>query len=515
MGVLLGIDVGTTNWKAAAFDHTGQLIALAKTPTVTRHYGEGQDFYDPAQLWADVASVIRQVVEACNGQAVDAVSVTSMAESVVPIDQSGVPCFPIIPWFDTRARAESRYLADTVGRERLFALTGLDPNPIFSLPKIMWLKAHHPDVYSQATTWLQMADYIYMQLCGAQVTDHTLATRTLAYDLHTGDWSDELLDAAAVSPDVFPIIKSSGTLINRVSRSASALTGLSQGTPVVVGGMDHPCATISAGALLGDRLLDSSGTAESFLYVTDKQSRLLDEPTGQRICSYLDPARYAIWGGIIASGASVDWAIGRLASTADWDSAGSAVDYNTIVNAAAAVPAGSNGAMYIPHLRGSGAPYWDPRDKGAFLGLRATHTAPDMMRAVFEGLSMQARMVVEMEERVAGHPVKALCAVGGGTRIGLWQQIKADVTGKTVEVPEVAEASVLGAALLAGVGVGAFANIDDAACQVDRGDTRYYEPDPANHAFYSELYTIYGQANTALMDVNAQLDGISSGKFEQ
>lgn len=513
MGVLLGIDIGTTNWKAAAFDHAGHLVAIAKTPTVTRHYGVDQDFYDPDQLWADVVRVIRRVIDACGGQMVDAVSVSSMAESVIPLDRAGNPCFPIIPWFDTRARKEAAFLADAVGRRRLFMLTGLDPNPVFSLPKIMWIKAHHPDVYARAASWLQMADFIYMRLCGVQATDHTLATRTLAYDLRTGQWSEPLLKIAGVSRTVLPDIVPSGTLLGTVTCAAAEVTGLPEGTPVVVGGMDHPCATISSGALLGDRLLDSSGTAESFLYITQKRENLLETSVGQRVCSYLEPSQYAIWGGIIASGASVDWAIGRLASTADWaDSDGATIDYETLVCAAEAVPPGANGALFLPHLRGSGAPYWDPRGRGAFLGLRATHTAPDLMRAVFEGLSMQARMVVEMEERVAGRSIEVLCAVGGGARIPLWQQIKADVTGKVVEVPEIEEASVLGAALLAGVGVGVFTDLQDAARQVDRGNIRYFEPDRSRHDFYSNLYTIYELANMALIEVNTMLEDLSTGK---
>ena len=508
MGALLGIDVGTTNWKAATFTHLGKLIAIAKTPTVTRQYDVGQDFYDPAQLWHDVAWVVRQVVEQCDGQTIDAVAVTSMAESIVPIDKHGEPCFPIIPWFDTRARAEADSIVQRLGKQRLFELTGLDPNPIFSLPKILWIRAHYPQVYEQAVTWLQMADYITLKLCGAQVTDYTLACRTLAMDMHTNTWSDEILDVAGIPQTTLPAIRASGTHVGRVSVDAATATGLLPGTPVAIGGNDHPCATIPAGVLLGNKILDSSGTAESFLYVAPRQRRLFELALGQRVGSYLEPVRHVIWGGIIASGASVDWAIEKLVWAADWNNSGARTGYDDIMAQTASVAPGARGIMYLPHLRGSGAPYWNPRDAGAFLGLRAHHTGQELLRAVFEGLSMQARMVVEMEERVAGTEAESLCAVGGGTRLSLWQQIKADVIGKTVEVPEVSDASVLGAALLAGVGAGVYADIDEAAHRVDRGQVRYYEPDHASYASYDGLYRIFEQTNAALTSINTQLDSL-------
>lgn len=507
MTVLLGIDVGTTNWKVGAFTPSGKLLHFEKTPAVMKPYGEGDRFYDPDQLWGSIVALLRKVVEACGDNEIAAISVSSLAESVVPIDDRGEPLFPIIPWFDTCASQEAAFVVEQLGAERLFQITGIDPNPIFSLNKILWVKNHYPDIYDQAVVWLQMADYIYYRLSGVRVTDPTLACRTLAYDIYDDAWSKEILDAVGVSPQIFPHVGENGAVIGGVNAAASTVTGLKTGTPVVLGGNDHPCATIAAGVLLGNKILDSCGTAESFLYIVPKDAKLHQQFQGGRVCSYLDRSRYAVWGGIIASGASIDWGFNRLVDSSDWGSERTEISYPNMMQAIAKSPVGANGIVYLPHLRGSGAPSWNPKSRGAFLGLRSQHTSMDMMKALFEGLSFQARMVIEMEEAVAGQKAEALSAVGGGARLEAWQQIKANVTGKVVEISDVKEASALGAALLAGVGVGIFENVDDAASKIDRQTTLLY-PDPQVHKVYQDYYELYKEANQVLRGFDEHLEWI-------
>ena len=505
MRVLIGIDIGTTNWKVGAFSEDGRLLSLHKTPTVTRSYGPDADFYDPDQLWQSVARLAQSVVAECGAEEITAVSVTSMAESVVPIDRTGAAIFPIIPWFDTRARREAAYLADLIGVERLFEITGADPNPIFGLPKILWIKANQPDVFERAAKWLQMADFIYLKLCGVQVTDYSLASRMLAFDLSNGIWSAEILAKAGVSEETLPEIALSGQVIGSVNSVAAQATGLPVGIPVVVGGHDHLCATLPTGVALGNKVLDSSGTAESFIFLAQKRPEMLQSFRGLRVGSYLDPDRYAFWGGIISSGKSVDWGVERLVSAAEWGITRGEFTYDDLMDQIASVPPGADGALYLPHLRGSGAPYWDPRSKGAFLGLKSRHTNRELLRALFEGLSYQARMIVESAEKLAGFNVDTLCAVGGGTRLKLWQQIKADVTGKVVETQAIEDATLLGAAMIAGIGVGLFSSLE-AAAQIIRSETQSFVPNPANQALYDTLYEIYAEANQALATTNTRLD---------
>jgi len=508
MTILIGIDIGTTNWKVGAFDSTGRLIHFKKMPAVIKDYKNVGSLYDPDILWGSVETLLRQVVNKCSKNTIAGVSVSSMAESVVPVDKNSNPIFPIIPWFDNRARAEARLLVERIGKKRLFQITGLDSNPIFSINKILWFKHHYPDIFKKAVVWLQMADFIYMKLTGVWVTDPTLACRTLAYDIYKNDWSLEILEVLGLPKRIFPPVLVSGTIIGHVDNEVSGNTGLPVGTPIVVGGNDHSCATISSGVLLGKKILDSSGTAESFLYITHRDDKLNQTYRGQRVCSYLDSKRYVIWGGIIASGASIDWGFNRLVSSIDWNIPQEKYSYDKVMDAISDLPPGANGLIFLPHLRGSGAPYWDPRGRGAFLGLCSKHTCKDMMKAILEGLSYQARMIIEMEEAVAGHNSEALCVVGGGSKSRLWQQIKADVIGKLIELPDINEASALGAALIAGVGIGIYKTIDDAAKSINH-ETFVIEPNQENNNIYSEYYELYKNANQRLAKINSRLDNIT------
>lgn len=507
MSLLLGIDIGTTNWKAAVFDENGKAICIKKTPAITRYDEKEQGYYDPNELWDKICSVIKSTVEFCGRGNISAVSVTSMAETVVPIDKDGNCCYPFIAWFDTRSIREAEIIEATIGKQKLFEITGLDPNPIFSVPKIMWIRENAADAYEKAYKWLQISDFINFKLTGEFVTDYTLASRTLALDIHKKEWSDTILEAMQISKDTFPELTESGKVIGQVNKKASEVTGLPAGVPVVMGGHDHPCATIPTGTILGRKILDSSGTAEAFLFVSGKGEKAPKVDIGQRVCLHLDPSRYVLWGGIIASGISVDWGFNRFASVEEWGFKKVEYTYAELSEKIATIKPGSDGAMYLPHLRGSGAPYWDPRAKGAYIGLKSTHTNVELMRALFEGLSFQAKMIIEMEESLAGYKVESLCTVGGGTKIKLWQQIKADVTGKVIEIPEVSDATALGAALLAGVGTGVYKSIEEASRTACRS-IEVIEPNNRNSAIYSELYGVYCDAYDALKETNYRLDEI-------
>lgn len=511
MSLLLGIDVGTTNWKVAVFDTSGRLLTIRRTPNSVHCTPEGQGYYDPDEMWSIITRLIREVVEDTRDTGtIAAVAVTGMAEAVVGIDREGDPAGPIIPWFDTRSIEEAEVIKAFLGEEHVFAITGLDCNPIFSLCKIMWMQKHAPDVYTRAVKWLPVVDYISYKLSGKQVTDYTQACRTMLLDIGKNDWSDEMLSISGLSKDILPELGESGQPIGKITRQASMETGLPEGSTIVLGGHDHLCGSLAAGLLLGNRVLDSSGTAESIIGISAPDQSLPKRFEGLRVGRYLDPRRYVTWGGIIASGRSVDWAIEHFASLGDWGGTGSKIDYDTINERIAGVPLGCRGLLYMPHLRGAGAPYWNPNARGAFVGLRDTHTQPECLRAVMEGLCMEARNILEVTERVFGSTIHTLNTIGGGARSAVWQQIKADVAGREIELPEVEEATPMGAALLAGIGVGIYRDQMDASEKTYRVRTRY-APNPENKAIYDSLCTVYRKLYPALLDINTTLTEIERG----
>lgn len=506
MSYLMSIDIGTTNWKVIAFNPDGTIAARARVPAKTR-YDNGRGYYLADDIWGSVISCIRELSGVIGLKDIIAVSATSMGESMVPVGAGGEELYPVIAWFDTRASRQSCYLQEKAGDSQIFNNTGLKPGAVFSLPRILWMRENHPEIYAKTYKWLQMADYIYFKLSGGYATDYSLASRTLAFDIRTNRWSEEMLRAAGVPENCFPTVMQSGTVLGSVSREAAQLTGLKEGTPVVVGGHDHPCATISVGALSEDILLDSSGTAESFLYVSQPDMPLPSGMAGQRQGRHLDPRRYVLWGGITASGKSVEWAVDRLTLCRDWGMETEDVPFSELLKYCRDVPCGSNGIFFLPYLRGSGAPHWDTTAKGSFLGLSAESTSPEMVKAVLEGLSYQARQIIELHETLCKRNINRVSVAGGGSRLELWQQIKADITGKTILTQQVDEASALGAAVLAGVGVGVFENMEAGSKAVTRIG-KEFKPHQDRRDFYNKGFEIYKACYHSLAEINAGISGL-------
>lgn len=499
MKYYLAIDVGTTNWKAAVFDELGNLAAIERTPTVTHTDSEGQSYYDASELWDSICKLCAGAV-ARAGKPIAAVSVASVAEAVAAIDRDGNTVGQIITWFDTRSMCQAKEMEQRFGKEQLYEITGLDVNPIFSLPKILWVRQNRPQEYERACCWLQMADYILYRLSGVFVTDYTLASRTLAFDIVRNCWSEEILDGVGISRDALPQAKESGTVIGTISNRISRETGITPGAKIVVGGNDHPCASIAAGVVGKNKILDSSGTAESFIYVS--ASGEIPEMTfrGQRICRYLQRDRYALWGGIISSGRTFDWAYETFSAA----KAGG-VSISDVLRELETERGVESGLLFYPHLRGAGAPHWNPRVKGAFVGLSDRHTSKNMMRSVLEGLSMQARMIVEMEEAIIGKRAQSVCVVGGSSRNILWQTIKADILQKDVELCRESEATALGAAMLAAIGDGRYGNLEEAA-EFLAAKNQVIHPEPKRASVYEPWYEIYQDGYQQLQEMSQRVD---------
>lgn len=502
----LAIDVGTTNWKASVFDQNGTMVAIQRTPTITHADANGR-YYDPNEMWTCVQKLCRAVTAESNKE-ISGVSVTSVSEAIVGIDRYGEPSGNIITWFDTRSMKQAQQLKDAFGSKEIYRITGLDVNPIFSLPKIMWIRENEPDVYDRTVKWLSVGDYILFRLTGEYATDCTLACRTMAYDICANEWSRTILDWAHIPVDMFPPVNNSGTAIGKIDSRVSELTGITVGAKVVVGGNDHPCASIATGVINGDKILDSSGTAESFLYISRKNAIPNMEFQGQRTCRYLQKERYALWGGIICSGRSFDWATETFALPDSARLPDGKLNYKALLKQLEDVKGIQDGILYYPHLRGAGAPHWEPKISGSLLGLRDTHTSLNVIRAVLEGLSMQARRIVEMEEMVSNVKVDSVCVVGGSSKNLLWQQIKANVLQKDVELCHEPEATSLGAAMLAAIGDGVYDSIEQAS-EVLSCENQVIHPDRS--CDYEAYYQLFCDGYEQLKEMNYRLYDLTRG----
>ncbi len=480
---LIGIDFGTQSVRALLADLTGRTLACASRPTPTCHPAPGQGEYEPEKLWQCVLAVLREVaVGVPAGGQVAGIACASVGESCVLIDAAGTPLANAMAWFDRRTEAVCAALAERVGAERLFAITGAPPDPTLTLCKLLWYRQVMPETFARARRCLNISQWIAFRLCGEVAADLALASRTLLLDVHARQWSGAMLELAGLDGALLPPLWPSGTMLGPVLAAVLAETGL-PGHPVVgVGGHDHVCGGFAAGAARAGVLLDSMGTAEA-LFQTVGRAVLSEQAASQGFFQGaigLAQPLYYVGAGINMCGGAIEWARGLL---------GGATDRETLIAEAAAVAPGSEGTCFLPHLNYSPPPHRDLAARGAFVGLTAGTGRAALFRSVLEGLALEGRLMVEAMAALPGvGAAEEIRMIGGGTKNGLLLRIKASVYGRPLTVIDEPEATALGAALLGGIAAGIWPDL--AAALAALAQPRHVvEPDAAWTRFYDELFT--------------------------
>ena len=503
--LLVGVDVGTTNVKAVVYETDATAVAVAVVPTPTHYPRPSWAFYRPNELWAQTAKALREVLAKVDDpRRVAGIAITSMGEAGVPLDARGEPTFDAIAWFDTRTEPQVAWLEREIGRDALFATSGLSLQPIWSLCKLLWLRENEPEAYGRTVRWLNIADYIAYRLCGVQATDLSLASRTMALHLGTLRWSDDLLATVGVPREIFAPLAPSGTRLGGVTAGATQETGLPAGTPVSAGGHDHVCGALAVRVVEPGEVLNSLGTAEALFVALERP--LLDPAMGDQGYTqgaHVVPGRYYAFGGQYTVGATVDWLRSIL---------GSGSDYAALLTEAEATPPGSLGVCFLPHLRLAAPPVDDPRSRGAFIGLSTDATRGAMVRATLEGLAFESRGSLEPLLAHAGARMPAeIVAIGGVTRNRLLMRIKATTVNRPFTVAEVEEATTLGAAILGGFGADVYPDVSTALAHL-RYPRTPVEPIPEEVERYDKLYSdIYRRIYPALRPVHHAVHASQSG----
>lgn len=496
MEYLIGIDIGTTNIKVILFDETGRQISAAQEKSPLQLLKNNGGIFDAEKVWNICAGLLKDLLDKCAfcgkgdvASKIAGLAVSGMGEAGVPMDAEGNSLYPVIAWFDARTESYPSWWDETFGEKRLFEITNLKSQHIFTVNKLLWLKEHEKECFSKIKRWDCMPDYIAYRLTGRSVMDYTIATRTMMLDVHQKCWSEEILNHCGISKDILPELVPSGSLIGRITKEAFHKCGLLPGTPVYAGGHDHICGALAAGVISPHVLLDSSGTCEEVLVSMDSiaATEMLSRK-GFNAGFHVAQGRTYISGGIPASGASVDWFLR---------------EFPCPDTASAHVAPSIDGPLFLPHLRGGSSPQRDKSSMGAFVGLRAQHQWSDLMQAVYEGVAFELKL--SAEQLLGTTPPSRMITIGGGSKNDIWLQIKADVMNTVIEVPEVQESTALGAALLAGIGVGIYRDADDAVAKTFRVGKRIL-PCAETQKIYQKKWPIYRRLYTALHEVNEMMD---------
>jgi len=492
--LLLGLDIGTTTIKAATYDpDAGRVIALASRPTPADHPAAGRSEHDPEALWGAVCACLREVVERARSetgpstkQMIAGLAIASLAEAGVLLDGAGRPLAPIIAWYDRRSEPQAEWLERQISEADLHAITGQRAGASFGVSKWLWIREHWPEAASQMATWLPVPNYILWRLTGEQSIDLSQASRMLALDQSRRDWSDRILDVVGLRREQLPRPQPGGAIIGAVTATAAAETGLPVGTPCALGGHDHLCAAFAVGAYRPGVVADSSGTAQAVLTVVPGFASTPKMAAAGFACyAHVLPEQYILKAGLKAAGGAVEWLARQLGGPA---ASPDRLPYDELLAQAERGVGVRAGPLWLPHLLDSGTPEGDRQSRAALVGVRLEHDAGDIFRGLLESLAFWLRHNLEdVADLPIWQPVEEVILLGGTTRLALLSQLKADILGRPVVVPELPEAAAIGAALLAGLGAGIFHTPGEAVGSLRYGRT-VIEPDATRVAWYDRLY---------------------------
>lgn len=499
MALLLGLDIGTTSMKCVLYDaDSGQVVRAASRPTPVDHPRPGWSEHDPLALWHAAAGCIREAAQAAgpNLNAVAGLAVSSMAEAGALVDAQGRPLSPIIAWYDRRSEPQAAWVEQQIGVEPLYRITGQRASPSFGVTKLLWLRGERPDLFSRGVMWQPVPAYLMARLCGQPAVDYTIAARTLLFDQRSLTWSAALCETFGLDLSLLPPVYPGGTPTGSLSAAATAATGLPPGIPCVLGGHDHLCASLAAGAHQNGAIVDSTGSASALLLLLPRF--LPDAALAERsyACyAYVLPGLFALKGGLKAAGSALEWLAQQL-------SGDQKIDYAQLEAAAAPGAGRRAGPLWLPHLIGSGAPEGDRFSSAAMVGVQFEHDRGDLFRGMLESMAFWLRRNLDEMRALTGAETQQIRLIGGVTRLRLLSQLKADALNQPVFVPLVPESAAVGAALLAGIGAGVFANPAEAVTSLRYG-CEQIDPIPGRAAWYESMYqTIYRPLYDALRPIN-------------
>lgn len=444
--MLIAHDLGTSGNKASLHAVDGRMLASATASYPTRYAADTTSEQDPHDWWAAVVATTRELlaITGTRPDQVEGICVSGQMMGLVLLDASGAPVRPAMIWSDQRASAEAAALAAAFGAERAYRITGNRLAAPYTLPKLMWVRAHEPLAYQRAAAVCVAKDYINLRLTGRLATDRSDASHTGAYDLASGDWSPDLLSAAGVEAALWPEVVESTTVLGPLTPAAAAELGLRAGTRVVAGGGDGPMAAVAAGCVTPDSPgYVCLGTSAWYACATTEPA--LDPQQRPFTLCHVVPGLFSPTATTQTGAGSLQWAAEALG-----DEPAAVAE---LIAAAAGVVAAEEDLYFLPYLIGERSPWWDPKASGVFLGLRMHHRRPHLARAVLEGVGYSlALCMAPLRTAAPGAPIDV---IGGGAASDTWLRLLADIWGVPVRRRSVTtQANSLGAAVTGLVGLG-------------------------------------------------------------
>lgn len=476
--LLLGIDIGTSACKVAIFKKSGEVVAQSNQPYQLYYPNPGWVEQNPDEWWEAICKGIQDVLTTSKIEPSDiaGIGIDGQSWSAIPVDKDGNCLYNSPIWMDTRARDICMRVGKKVGFERIFKVAGNGFEPAYTTPKMIWFKEEHPDIYAKTDKFLQSNSYIAYKLTGVMSQDKSQGYGIHFFDMNTCTYDEQLAEELGLSVDKVPPIYDCHEVVGKVTKEAADKTGLAVGTPVVAGGLDAACGTLGAGVYKTGQTQEQGGQAGGM-------SICIDEAKGHPkliLSTHVIPDLWLLQGGTVGGGGVLRWFKQELGGEDSFDDLTAMADK---------IPPGSDGLVFLPYMAGERSPIWNPDAKGVFYGLGFDKTRAHMVRAALEGVAYSLEHNMRIAREI-GVDVDEMLAMGGAANSEVWVQIKADVTGKTFKIPTSDTATTLGAAILAGVGVGVYESFEEAVKETVK-ITRVQEPNMERHECYQHAMDNY------------------------
>ncbi|MFC1762466.1 FGGY-family carbohydrate kinase [Planctomycetota bacterium] len=481
---ILAYDFGTGGTKASLYDAIGSCLASDFSPYETLYPQDGWHEQRPADWWQSVVASTQKLLADCSVDkaAISAIGISGHSLGMVPLDVNGNLLRQQVPiWSDSRPDTQVPEFFKHVSQEQWYRLTGNGfPPTLYTVFKIMWLRDNEPETFAKIHKVIGTKDYINFKMTGVMATDYSYASGSGVYDLKDWAYSDKLIAASGLPPEIFPEIVPSTEVLGTLTAEAAVELGLPETVKVVAGGVDNSCMALGAMAYKEGSCYNAMGSS-SWIAVSSAEP-VLDLKTRPYVFTHVVPGMFASATAIFSAGSSFRWLKENLCADSE---------YEELIEEAMQSPVGANGILFVPHLAGGSSLDETPDVRGAFMNLSLGTKRPDMIRATLEGICFSLKRALDALASVTTISEEML-AVGGGSRSDNWMQIYADIYGKTMVRTNVdQQAAALGAAALAAVGAGVwndFALLDSVHKVTDRKTAMAGDQ-------YAEPYTRFLRAN--------------------
>ena len=499
MDYLLGIDIGTSGTKGVLMDREGKIYTRAGREYSIDIPQPGWAEQDPKIWWEATIQVIREVIKKSevNPQQIRGIGLSGQMHGAVFLDKNLQPFRPAIIWADQRSSSQCEFIYQKVGKEQLAELTG---NPIatgFMCSTLLWMKENQPEEFNQIYKVILAKDYIRYKLTGNLGTEVTDASSTLLLDIKRRCWSEELLDILNLPLKILPgEVHESQEVAGYLFAEAARDIGLLEGIPVVYGGGDQSMQAVGNGVIRPGILSSTIGTGGQLFITVDKFT--YDPKLRIHTFCHAIPNSYHLLGAILSAGLSLKWLRENILHTPD--------AYHIFDDEVDKIRAGSEGIIFLPYLLGERSPYMNPQAKGVFFGLSLKHHRAHLIRAVMEGVVFALRDCLEVFEEL-GIKIEQVIASGGGAKSRVWRQIQADVFNQEISMTQSIEQAAMGAAILSGVGVGIYKDVEDGCKKVVKLKEEKIKPIPENVDIYSKQFEIYKSLYQDLKEDFKRLEG--------